>query len=82
MGTERWAERPVSFAAALVGGIEAVADEVQEDGFASALLWIASTHVGTGHGSHFGDGIVGQINRRMRLATLPKSLAFSDMSRM
>jgi len=40
------------------------------------------THVGTGHASCLGDRFAGQIDRRMCLARLPKSLAFSDKSRM
>src|SRR6478736_4745646 len=43
---------------------------------------LRGTHVSTGSASYLGDSVVGQIDRRMRLARLPNSLAFSDMPRM
>ena len=48
----------------------------------SCLRSSRCTHVGTGHASYLGDRVVGQIDRRMCVARLPKSLAFSDMPRM
>jgi hypothetical protein len=52
-------------------------DHVQEAAFVRRVV----VRLSAGHAAYLGDRVVGQLDRRMCLARLSKSLAFSDMPR-